>query len=105
MNREQLNSLIHFAGMNGMMDWAFEDVLNEYLTTKEVAESYENFSYFNKPITEISDKALISWYILFLNGADYSDPQAQMEYDIFREECKNRDEKFNQLVDKISAVI
>ena len=105
MNKNDLYNLTHFAEMNGMMDWAFEDVLNEYLTTKEVAESYENFSYFNKPITEISDKALISWYIMFLNGADYSDPQAQMEYDIFHAECKNRDEKFNQLVDKISAVI
>ena len=42
MNREELNNLIHFAEMNGMMDWTFEDVLNEYLTTKEVAESYEN---------------------------------------------------------------
>lgn len=105
MNKNDLYNLTHFAEMNGMMNWAFEDVLNEYLTTKEVAESYENFSYFDKPITEISDKALISWYILFLNGADYSDPQAQMEYDIFRAECKNRDEKFNQLVDKISAVI
>ena len=105
MNNKDLNAIISFAKANSMMDWAFEDVLNEYLTTKEVAESYENFSYFDKPITEISDKALISWYILFLNGADYSDPQAQMEYDMFREECKNREEKFNQLVDKINAVI
>ena len=105
MNKKDLNSIISFAKANSMMDWAFEDVLNEYLTTKEVAESYENFSYFNKPITEISDKALISWYILFLNGADYSDPQAQMEYDIFRAECKNRDEKFNQSVDHLASVI
>lgn len=37
MTREDLEHIIHFAEMNGMMDWAFEDVLNEYLTTKEVA--------------------------------------------------------------------
>lgn len=42
VTREELNNLIHFAEINGMMEWAFEDVLNEYLTTKEVAESYEN---------------------------------------------------------------
>lgn len=42
MNREEFNNLIHFAEINGMMEWAFEDVLNEYLTTKEVAESYKD---------------------------------------------------------------
>ena len=53
MTREDLEHIIHFAEINGMMDWAFEDVLNEYLTTKEVAESYENFSYW--PIDEINN--------------------------------------------------
>ena len=105
MNKNDLYNLTHFAEMNGMMNWAFEDVLNEYLTTKEVAESYENFSYFDKPITEISDKALISWYILFLNGADYSDPQSQMEYDIFREECKNRSVKFNKSITYLDSIL
>ena len=105
MTREDLKHIIHFAEMNGMMDWTFEDALNEYLITKEIAYDYENFSYFDKPITEISDKALISWYILFLNGADYSDPQSQMEYDIFRAECKNRDEKFNRSIDHLASVI
>lgn len=42
MNKKELEALVHFAKINGMMDWAFEDVLNEYLTTKEVAEAYEN---------------------------------------------------------------
>lgn len=42
MNKEDLKAIISFAKANGMMKWAFEDVLNEYLTTKEVAESYEN---------------------------------------------------------------
>ena len=42
MDKKELEALVHFAKINGMMDWAFEDVLNEYLTTKEVAEAYEN---------------------------------------------------------------
>lgn len=41
MNNKDLNAIISFAKANSMMDWAFEDVLNEYLTTKEVAESYD----------------------------------------------------------------
>lgn len=41
MNIEELNNIIHFAEINGMMKWTFIDVLNEYFTTKEVAEDYE----------------------------------------------------------------
>lgn len=54
MNKEDLKAITSFAKANGMMNWAFEDVLNEYLTTKEVAESYENFSYY-WPIDEINN--------------------------------------------------
>lgn len=57
MNKKDLNAIISFAKANSMMDWAFEDVLNEYLTTKEVAESYEN------PFRDLSDSALIDWYL------------------------------------------
>lgn len=32
--------LHHFAETNGFLNRSFGDVLNEYLTTKEVAESY-----------------------------------------------------------------
>ena len=42
MNRTELEALVHFAKINGMMEWPFEAVYNEYLTTKEVAEDYEN---------------------------------------------------------------
>lgn len=105
MNKQDLFDIIAFAEANGMMQWAFEDVYNEWLTTKEVAESYENFSYFEKPITEISDHELISWYVMFCNGADLEDPQSKVEYDMFRAECKNRDEKFNQSVDYIDSVL
>ena len=41
MKREEIENIIHFAEINGMMDWTFEDVLNEYLTTKETAEDIE----------------------------------------------------------------
>ena len=105
MNKKDLKAIISFAEANGMMDWALEDVLNEYLTTKEVAESYENFSYFDKPITEVNDLDLISWYIMFLNGADYSDPQFRMEYNMFHEECKNRGKEFNLSIDYLDSIL
>ena len=40
MTLQDLQDILHFAEVNGMMDWPFVDVVNEYLTTKEVAESY-----------------------------------------------------------------
>ena len=40
MTLQDLQDILHFAEINGMMDWPFFDVVNEYLTTKEVAESY-----------------------------------------------------------------
>ena len=64
-----------------------------------------NFSYFEKPITEICDHELISWYIMFLNGADYNDPQSKVEYDMFHAECKNRGKEFNQSVDYLDSVL
>lgn len=64
-----------------------------------------NFSYFEKPITEICDHELISWYIMFLNGADYNDPQSKVEYDMFHAECKNRGKEFNQYVDYLDSVL
>ena len=42
MTLKDLQDILHFAEINSMMDWALVDVLNEYFTTKEVAESYEN---------------------------------------------------------------
>ena len=41
MNKGDFENFIHFAEINRMMQWTFADVLNEYFTTKEVAESYE----------------------------------------------------------------
>lgn len=41
MNEKDLKAIISFAKANGMMNWAFEDVLNEYLTTREIAEDIE----------------------------------------------------------------
>ena len=39
MNKEELKKnidhIIQFAKMNGMMEWSFVDVINEYLTTIE----------------------------------------------------------------------
>lgn len=41
MNKKDLKAIVSFAKANGMMNWTFEDVLNEYLTTKEIAEDIE----------------------------------------------------------------
>lgn len=41
MSTKELNNILHFAEINGMMKWPFHEVYNEYLTTKEVAEDYE----------------------------------------------------------------
>ena len=34
MDKTELENLIRFTKMNGMMNWSFEEVLNEYETTK-----------------------------------------------------------------------
>ena len=78
--------------------------LDDLIEEAAVAHS-ENFSYFEKPISEVSDHELISWYIMFLNGADYSDPQSQMEYDRFRAEFKNRGKEFNESIDYLDSVL
>lgn len=33
-NKTELENLVRFAEINGMMNWSFETVLNEYKTTK-----------------------------------------------------------------------
>ena len=38
MERDQFEDLIHFAEINSMMEGAFIDVVNEYLTTKANVE-------------------------------------------------------------------
>jgi hypothetical protein len=63
------------------------------------------FSYFEAPISEVSDEELIRWYIMFCNGADYRDPISHMEYRMFRKEQENRDKEFNEQVDYIDSVI
>lgn len=40
MDIRELQNISHFAEINGMMNWPFNEVYNEYLTTKETAESY-----------------------------------------------------------------
>ena len=42
MNKKELEALVHFAKINGMMDWPFEIVYNEYLTTMELGFAYDN---------------------------------------------------------------
>ena len=39
----KLQDLIHFAEINNMMNWSFNDVINEYLTTRDLASDYEKY--------------------------------------------------------------
>lgn len=41
MNLKELDKILHFAEINGMMKWPVMVVINEYLTTKETAEDIE----------------------------------------------------------------
>lgn len=41
-NKTELESLIRFAEINGMMNWSFEAVLNEYETTKMHHDEIDN---------------------------------------------------------------
>ena len=90
-----LDALIEEAAIAHAEDMAYYNGMHEDV----------NFSYFEKPITEICDHELISWYIMFLNGADYNDPQSKVEYDMFRAECKNRGKEFNQSVDYLDSIL
>ena len=91
----ELDALIEEAAIAHAEDMAYYNGMREDV----------NFSYFEKPITEICDHELISWYIMFLNGADYNDPQSKVEYDMFHAECKNRGKEFNQSVDYLDSVL
>ena len=91
----ELEGLIEEAAIAHAEDMAYYNGMHEDV----------NFSYFEKPITEICDHELISWYIMFLNGADYNDPQSKVEYDMFHAECKNRGKEFNQSVDYLDSVL
>lgn len=80
-----------------------DDLIEEAAIAR--CEEDVNFSYFEKPITEVSDQELINWYIMFLNGIDYNDPRFEMEYDMFHAECKNRGKEFNESVDYLDSVL
>ena len=94
----ELEGLIEDAAIAHAEDMAY------YNGMRDMREDV-NFSYFEKPITEVCDNDLINWYIMFLNGADYNDPQDKVAYDMFRAECKNRGKEFNQSVDYLDSVL
>lgn len=64
-----------------------------------------NFAYFQKPIGECSDKELIGFLILFLNGADPSDPYDIRLYEEFEAEVPNRSKEFQSKVEHLKNVI
>ena len=63
------------------------------------------FSYFNRPISEVSDSDLINWLIAFLNGCDYTSEEDQALYLEFKSEVPNRCKGFQDTVSYINSVI
>lgn len=58
MDKIELNDVIKFAKMNGMMNWSFEEVLNEYETTK----MHHKESKFDPSTLKPFDKILVRDY-------------------------------------------
>lgn len=67
--------------------------------------SQKTFSYFGCPIDKLSDDQLISWCIMFLNGADLQDPKSLEEWEDFRKEINNRSEDIQKHVEYLIDVI
>lgn len=42
MKHSELKAFLHFAEINGMLQWPLDVVLNEYYTTKQHCKEYEN---------------------------------------------------------------
>ena len=58
MERNELETFIRFAKSNGMMNWPFEDVVNEYKTTKMHHEEPK----FDPKTLQPFDKVLVRAY-------------------------------------------
>lgn len=65
----------------------------------------EKFSYFDCPISQISDSELISWLIMFLNGADYDDPKNLELYEGFKKELANRPSEVKEEAEYLMSVL
>lgn len=63
------------------------------------------FSYFNKPISEVSDDELLSWYVMFLNGGDFEDEKNQRAYKQFKEHMLSRSQELQDKVAYLEKVI
>lgn len=76
MERNELETLIKFAKSNGIMNWPFEDVVNEYKTVKMHHEE----SKFDSKTLQPLDKVLVrdftadEWHLdLFSNITNYGE--------------------------------
>ena len=65
----------------------------------------KNFAYFAKPISKCTDEELLSWYISFMNEADFNDKECQHEYEEFYNEKEKRGEAFQNTVSYIDCVL
>ena len=66
--------------------------------TKSSTTSTFNFSNF-------SDGELVSWFIMFLNGADYSDPESWEEWKAANAEVEKRSDEVKKEVAYLKEVI
>lgn len=54
---------------------------------------------------EMTNSELVSWYIMFLNGADYSDPESLTEWKAAEAEVATREESVKKDVEYLKSVI
>lgn len=55
--------------------------------------------------SNFSDSELVSWFIMFLNGADYSDPESLMEWKAANAEVEKRSGEVKQDVAYLNEVL
>lgn len=54
---------------------------------------------------ELTDSQLLSWYVMFLNGADYNSNECYEEWKAFKEEVENRSQEVQDKVAYLDSVL
>lgn len=117
MNNQELYVLMNIAKQNHQMNMTVKDFMELNadffnLTDEELQVIYNDYKdrencalWCGKPIAQMSDDAVISWLISFLNGANAYDEVDIRMYEIFSLDRKFRSPEFNHKVDYLLEVI
>jgi hypothetical protein len=107
MNNKELYVLMNIAKQNHQMKMTVSDFIELNADFFSLAEERETFVFpwLGKPISQMSDDAVIAWLISFLNGADVYDEVDIRMYEIFSLDRKFRSAEFNHRVDYLLEVI